>query len=348
MFRKSAVLSFILIVSSTTFFVWPHTSEAAGRNSTLVQLQIKILLLKIEQLRLQLAELKAPKLIEPLNTEAVNNSVRQAVVNILCENTGASPFKSISGSGVIIDKRGIILTNAHIGQYFLVKDYPRADAMNCVIRAGSPASPAYEARLMYLPPAWIQNNPKTIRTSGATGTGEDDYAFLAVTLSRNSLPLPASFPYVPIDDTVALLQDNYPVLLASYPGELAGSFMIQNSLFASSAITNVSKGYYFETNPVHDLDLFDVSGTLISQAGSSGGAVVSLITGKLIGIIATATEGVTTGLRELRAVNLAHINRSISKYTGQTLANFLAQAPDVTAANFERTEASAERNLLIQ
>ena len=32
-------------------------------------------------------------------------------------------IKAISGSGVIIDSRGVILTNAHLAEYFLLKDY---------------------------------------------------------------------------------------------------------------------------------------------------------------------------------------------------------------------------------
>ena len=34
-------------------------------------------------------------------------------------------FNPISGSGVIVDSRGVVLTNAHVGQFFLLHDYPR-------------------------------------------------------------------------------------------------------------------------------------------------------------------------------------------------------------------------------
>src|SRR3989344_252919 len=55
---------------------------------------------------------------------ALNEQVRAAVVNILCITGSGGPLNSISGSGVIIDPRGIILTNAHVAQYFLLKNYP--------------------------------------------------------------------------------------------------------------------------------------------------------------------------------------------------------------------------------
>lgn len=343
MFRKSLIFILLLLVSCA-FSV--RTATAATQN-TIAELQIRILLLKIEQLKLQLAELlraQTPR----LDQGVVNTSTRQAVVNILCENRSASPFKSISGSGVTIDPRGIILTNAHIGQYFLVKDYPTLNSMRCIIRTGSPATPTYTARLMYLPPGWIQNNRTAIKTASATGTGEDDYALLAISGSVTGAPLPASFPYVPIDDNVVELPNDYPALLASYPGELVGSVIIAKDLTMSSAVTNVHKGYYFDSDPDKNLGLFDISGTIISQAGSSGGAAVSLISGKLIGIIVTATEGITTSERELRALNLAHVNRSMQKYTGDSLGQFLKQDPQTAAANFELNTAPQERALLIQ
>ena len=52
-----------------------------------------------------------------LAPEILNEKSRSALVNILCEAT--APLRSTSGSGVIIDSRGVILTNAHIAQLFL-------------------------------------------------------------------------------------------------------------------------------------------------------------------------------------------------------------------------------------
>jgi len=320
------------------------TASLSSLRRELVAKQIELLLLQIRELQ---AKLQLVRAASPLIDQGtLNTSVRQAVVNILCENQGQSPFKSISGSGVIIDPRGVILTNAHIGQYFLVKDHPSFNAMLCVVRTGSPALPAYYARLMYLPQAWVVNNRATITTEGAAGTGEDDYALLVITGSATPTSLPSSFPHVPIDDTVALLTNGYPVLLASYPGELVGSVIIKNSLSMTSALTTINQGYYFENNQGKNLDLIDVSGTVLSQAGSSGGAAVSLRTGKLIGIIVTATDANSTSDRELRAVTLAHIGRSLFKYTGQTLEQFLVQSPHAAAATFFEALAATERSLL--
>src|SRR3989344_433294 len=112
------------------------------------------------------------------------------VVNILCLADTNSKLNSTTGSGVIIDKKGVILTNAHIAQYFLL---PREVA--CVIRTGSPARATYRAELIYLPPKWIEKNYTNITLEEPTGTGEDDYALLQITgnVSDTTL-LPEEFP----------------------------------------------------------------------------------------------------------------------------------------------------------
>jgi hypothetical protein len=48
--------------------------------------------------------------------------LRGAIVNIICIQGGG--LRGSSGSGVIVDPRGIILTVAHVGQNFLLRDYP--------------------------------------------------------------------------------------------------------------------------------------------------------------------------------------------------------------------------------
>jgi len=352
MFRKLVVISAILSFSGQLFITLPKTSYAITPTQQIIELQTKIILLKIEILKLELAKaLEAERLISvPVrpNSEQINGNLRKSVVNILCQNQGQSPFGSISGSGVIIDTRGIILTNAHIGQYFLIRDYPTAGSIKCTIRTGSPARPAYEAKLIYLPPAWVQNNSKAITTRGATGTGEDDYAMLAITATATAEPLPGSFPAISVDENVDILAEDYPVLLASYPGELVGSIIIQKSLEMISAITKIERGFYFESNTNQGLDLLDVSGTVVSQAGSSGGAVVSLDSARLIGIIVTSTTAVDTSNRQLLAITLAHINRSIQKNLGRSLTSFLSQPISLSLNDFEQNVAPGERSKLIQ
>src|SRR3989344_8619427 len=93
-----------------------------------------------------------PKSTVPTKSqEQINIETRAALVNILC--TSRTGINGISGSGIIVDSRGVILTNAHVGQYFLLRDYINPGNITCTVRIGSPAQERYTATLLYLPPA---------------------------------------------------------------------------------------------------------------------------------------------------------------------------------------------------
>ena len=276
--------------------------------------------------------------------EQVNEETRGALVNILClPQTG---FHGISGSGVVVDSRGVILTNAHIGQYFLLRDYPTAGNVDCTIRTGSPAQNRYHAKLLYLPLAWIADNAAEFTAAQATGTGENDYAFLVITGTTDpAATLPASFPYLP-------MSKNYPdtgeeMLLASYPAGFLASELIEKSLYASSAVAYVTRLFSFDDN-MQKVDLFSIGGTVLSQAGSSGGAVVRLGSGILAGIITTATVGDTTGVRDLRAVTLSHIDASLAFQDQGGVATLLSGDLSAKAADFASTIAPLERAALVK
>ncbi|MBY0293848.1 hypothetical protein K2Q08_00780, partial [Patescibacteria group bacterium] len=64
-----------------------------------------------------------PKPATLLPQSIVNDSARASLVNIFCLTKSGGYLYPISGSGVMITKNGIILTNAHVGQYFLLRDY---------------------------------------------------------------------------------------------------------------------------------------------------------------------------------------------------------------------------------
>src|SRR3989338_8875222 len=80
----------------------------------------------------------------PPSALELNALARAATVNIFCamEDSDAA-----SGSGVVIDERGIILTNAHIAQYFLLDTYRGKEFVSCTIRTGSPAKETYKGEL---------------------------------------------------------------------------------------------------------------------------------------------------------------------------------------------------------
>ena len=137
----------------------------------------------------------------PVISEAdLNTEARAPLVNIFCTTKEGSVLNSITGSGVMIDRRGIILTNAHIAQFFLLEDYKREGYMNCLIRMGAPAKPAFKAEPIYISLPWIEKNAHTLVEENPKGTGEDDFALLRITESVGSgITIPSIFAYMTPD-----------------------------------------------------------------------------------------------------------------------------------------------------
>jgi len=286
----------------------------------------------------------APSVTTTKTSEQVNTEARAALVNILCVTKAGGYFKPISGSGVIIDGAGVVLTNAHVGQYFLLRDYPSTNNVDCIVRTGSPAYPAYRAVLLYLPPSWVTKNANQIIVEQATGTGENDYAFLLITSRIDGSPLPSLFPAVPI--TFKTPQRGDPVLLAAYPAGFLDGANIETNLYASSAFTSVMDLFSFDNSGF--VDLISIGGTVVSQAGSSGGAVVRQQDSALLGIIATATAGETTAERDLRAITLAHIDRSLAAQGKIGLLQILSGNLAAKAGIFNDTVGQTEKQKLIE
>lgn len=265
---------------------------------------------------------------------------RAAIVNIYCESRGR--VNSISGSGVIIDPRGVILTNAHVAQYLLLAS-DSALKITCSIRTGSPSENRYTAEILYLSPSWIEEHAKDIAAKRPTGTGEHDYAILHISGTVDGTPLPASFPYLPRDirEVIAFTGDR--VLMAGYPAEFAIRSTAGATLYPTSVFTRIGELLTFGERSV---DLISLGGAVLAQSGSSGGAVVNMW-GQLVGVISTTSEGATTAERELRAITLAYINRDLQTETGFDLNSLLTGDLAARASLFMSTEAPILRETLI-
>lgn len=279
---------------------------------------------------------------EPVLSGDINTFVRSAVVNVLCTSRGDT-LRPISGSGVIIDSRGVILTNAHVAQFFLLRDYPEEGGVDCIIRAGNPAAPLYRATVLYLPAAWVALHAKDIVETNPVGTGEFDFALLLITgRTDESATLPPSFPAL----SPELLYEppfGSDVFLAGYPAGLIGGISIQTNLYQASAFSKVSDIFTFATSTT---DLISVGGTVVSQKGSSGGAAVDVQTQKLWGLIVTSTIGETTGTSDLRAITLPYINRALISLTGGGLSALLLGDIAAKAAAFSITTAPTLTKML--
>ena len=256
--------------------------------------------------------------------DAAATALRAALVNIMCYATAGSNLHSISGSGVFIDSKGIIITDAHVAQYFLLADR----GVSCTIRTGSPAADAYKAALIYISPAWVHANPSVLIQATPTGTGEYDFAFLAVTKSATAAPLPASFPSLPVAALPPAV--SAPVVIASFGAQFLQSSQIQSDLFPTIVFGSVKDVFTFGTNTV---DVLALGGSAAAQEGSSGGGVADA-SGSLVGMITTSTVSGATATRSLSAITASYIRSEYSREMGTPLDALLSEPTAVSVADF--------------
>jgi len=274
------------------------------------------------------------------NFEQINDTARKTVVNILCQTKTSGSVSTITATGVVIDSRGTILTNAHVAQYFLLKNFQVQDFVKCTIRTGSPAYPRYNVELVYISPTWVQNNKSILTSPDPKGTGENDYALLRITDAIDGSPLP-SFQHLTIK-----MSENFDigetVNLVAYPAGFLGGQSVQQDLSLTSALTTIQDVFTFKNTTI---DLISIPGTILSQKGASGGAVVNKDS-SLVGIITTSSNAPTTGERDLRAITLPYINRAIQSETGMNLPSFLSQDIATYAQNFQLNTAPSLSKLI--
>jgi len=252
----------------------------------------------------------------PKDLELVNTHIQEALVNILCIADSSSPVGSISGSGIIIDPSGTILTNAHIAQNLLLKDYPTEDSIVCTVRTGSPATPAYIADLAYISPLWVLENKEAIIQSNPVGTGKDDFALLTITGPSEFGKVPEVFPYIPFTFDEAAIGNV--VISAGYPASFLSAAAVQRSLVQISAAGTVEDIFTFNKLTV---DVLALGGVPLAQQGASGGAVVRS-DGSLIGLVVTSSLEENTQERDLRAISTGHIARSFAEQHQASFANY--------------------------
>lgn len=280
-----------------------------------------------------------------IETEVLNRKVREAIVNIYCLSRSEGLLKPISGSGIVIDSRGIVLTNAHIAQYFLLENYKTEGLIECIIRTGNPAKAAYAAEPIYISPRWIEKNAEKIKQQRPQGTGENDYALLYITDAIPSgVQKPAQFASTSIGNRA--VKEKEPVLVATYPAGFIDGIDVARNLWLVSSTAEIEKIYTFRESGAATSDLFSLGGVIVAQEGASGGAVVSLESGKLIGIIVTSTLDGTTSERDLRALSVSHIAESFKNQSGITLPQFLEENLEEKARSFRETIAPALTKLL--
>ncbi len=267
-------------------------------------------------------------------------SLSEAAVNIYCTYTTDEYVRATTGSGFFITPTGAIVTNAHVAQFLLLEKANRNGETTCFIRTGSPAKAEYEAKLLYVPPAWISANANLIDATTPRGTGERDYALLYASAALNKKPLPAHFPYLKINTTALHHSDiNDNITAGGYPAAPLYEGGVDADLPFVEATANITDLYtYTETAA----DLMAISDSPVSAGGSSGGAIINEA-GEAIGVIVTKGE---TKTDSLRAITLSYIDRTLTEETGFSLLEYLNSDLAYRAAIFEEALAPFLRQIL--
>lgn len=285
---------------------------------------------------IQPAATAAPETSTPFSFDAAASTLRGALVNVICYAPAGSGIRSSSGSGVVIDPRGIILTNAHVAAPFLLKN----KGVSCTIRTGSPAHDAYTAHLMFISPTWVSKNAASFAAATPTGTGEYDYALLAITGSATSVDKPSFFSAVPLAQTEPTPGEG--VAIASYAAQFLDSSQIQSALFPTVVFGSIKDIYTFATNSI---DVIALGGSVAAQEGSSGGGVVNQ-SGQLVATITTSTVTGDTSSRNVNAITASYIRRAYQSETGSTLSSLVSQNPTAAVEAFASQIPGLEATIL--
>lgn len=276
---------------------------------------------------------------------ATTNDPLEAIVNIFCTFTTKDYIKTTTGTGFFIDPNGVILTNAHVAQFLLLEGTNEGGETKCIVRNGNPATAKYHAKLLYLPPSWIQENASVINDESPMGTGERDYSLLYVSDTLDDSPLPAVFPALDFDSSLLPLSTKGETAVAAgYPATALLENGADADLFPKQENITVTELYTFGSNYA---DIFSISGSAVGAEGSSGGPVLNE-KGAVIGMIVTRGDDAIDGSGSLRAITLSHIERTILEETNFTLKQNLSGNLSYRADIFSKTLAPFLLTLLQQ
>ena len=237
-----------------------------------------------------------------------------AIVNIYCLVSDDSYRKSMSGTGFIINEGGVILTNAHVAQFLLLKNLPDFRQVECIVRTGEESDVAYQVELLYISPAWIIDHADLINDPEPKGTGENDFALLYITRTADGEELTDDLPFLTVDvNLLSTALRDQTVILAGYP--ILDDDEETDYDARRLATSTVPELYTFGSGYA---DLITLSGSTVGAEGASGGPVVNA-SGQVIGMIVTRADDEAYGSGSLRAITTSYINRTMQEETGFSL-----------------------------
>ncbi len=341
--------AFLALSNSTANLLTQYWSDDNGRDISYIEAPERgesplfgIHALISEQLQRDTRYQQASALEGIATTTISSTSIEDALANIFCTAHTGKRVRATTGSGVFIDPSGVILTNAHVAQFLLLAGTVEDTKTTCTIRQGNPATAKYEASLLYISPAWIEQNAHQLYTEKPSGTGERDFALLYVTKSLDG-DLPTQFPALPplvLDEAF----DPTSVRVAGYPAEMLTEHDAHSALIPAIATTSITRLFTFNSGSI---DLVGIAPSDVGQQGSSGGPIVS-DEGAVVGLIVTRGNPETEGAKSLRALTLPYIDRTLQAETGLDLSHTLTGDIPLRAQTFQETLVPHLRDFLMQ
>lgn len=257
-----------------------------------------------------------------LDTLPSPHTAEEAMVNIVCTRAVGEDTRTLSGSGVFIHPKGVILTNAHVAQFLLLETKGEA---SCIIRTGSPAEDRFKAEVLHISPLWLHAHLAQINDPEQEGTGERDYALLYVSEAVEG-DVPDTFPFLSLERTALGIQDHgRSVRALGYPA------VSPHHLSLASGETEITELFTFGDRTA---DVMAIASSSAGARGSSGGAIVST-DNTMLGLIVTQGD-TASGPRTLRALSLSYIDASIREETGFDLPTLLTSDVQERSRAFTR------------
>ncbi|MES3005685.1 MAG: serine protease [Patescibacteria group bacterium] len=275
----------------------------------------------------------SPVTIPTLSSITHEQKIKNSVVNIYCSIQNGKNVKVITGSGIVVDPQGIVLTNAHVGQFPLLQNNPISSNMSCSIRTGSPINKTYGVKTLYISKDWIFTNYKNISQTNFSETGEGDIAILQIVDKLTGASAGKIFDYLSLASSAPTINDQ--ISIASYPADILGTSGINSLLTVQTEKLRISDSFSFSYAPLPDL--LETSDSLQAQHGSSGGALLNN-SDALAGLITITVSGNSPLMKHVRALTIHHISNVIQKDTGYSLSSFLDQDIDNLFNQFELTQ----------
>jgi hypothetical protein len=278
--------------------------------------------------------------VSPVISSSAIASNQNNVVNIYCIQKVGTLRKTFTGSGILINNDGTILTNAHVAQFPLVAE--KNTSVTCTARSGSKTEQAHPIKVVFVSPKWSETNAPFINTGGTTQTGVYDYALLKIT-GRNMdqiglSPINISYETQPIGSSM---------ILKSYPADILATSPNTNLTLMTERVSLDKRerfsSYVGETS--EQFDILETGPSTLAQRGSSGGLIATL-GNNMQAMITIVLQPRSQGQNKpIRGITPYHINKDLSEYVSGGLESISLYGSQVLETKFAQQDKERLANL---